>query len=58
MFNALTSRRAYKTVWTKEEAIVVLRRESNTKLDRGCVNALTNNLDKVLSIQQQFRNED
>jgi hypothetical protein len=31
---------------------------SNAKLDRDCVNALINNLDKVLAIQQQFGDEE
>jgi HD-GYP domain-containing protein (c-di-GMP phosphodiesterase class II) len=58
VFDALTSRRVYKAAWTNEEAFAVLQKMSNTKLDRDCVNALINNLDKVLAIQQQFRDEE
>lgn len=58
VFDALTSRRAYKAAWTNEEAFAVLQKMSNAKLDRDCVNALINNLDKVLAIQQQFRDEE
>lgn len=58
VFDALTSRRAYKAPWTNEEAFAVLQKMSNTKLDGDCVNALINNLDKVLAIQQQFRDEE
>ncbi|SDH77432.1 HD domain-containing phosphohydrolase [Nitrosomonas sp. Nm132] len=58
VFDALTSRRVYKAAWTNEEAFAVLQKMSNAKLDRDCVNALINNLDKVLSIQQQFRDEE
>ncbi|SFJ03964.1 HD domain-containing phosphohydrolase [Nitrosomonas sp. Nm34] len=58
VFDALTSRRVYKAAWTNDEAFAVLQKMSNAKLDRDCVNALINNLDKVLAIQQQFRDED
>lgn len=58
VFDALTSRRVYKAAWTNEEAFAVLQKMSNAKLDRDCVNALINNLDKVLAIQQQFRDEE
>lgn len=58
VFDALTSRRVYKAAWTNEEAFAGLQKMSNAKLDRDCVNALINNLDKVLVIQQQFRDEE
>lgn len=58
VFDALTSRRVYKAAWTNEEAFAVLQKMSNAKLDRDCVNALINNLDKVIAIQQQFRDEE
>jgi HD-GYP domain-containing protein (c-di-GMP phosphodiesterase class II) len=58
VFDALTSRRVYKAAWTNEEAFAVLQKMSNAKLDRDCVNALINNLDKVLAIQQQFGDEE
>ncbi|WP_430232123.1 HD domain-containing phosphohydrolase [Nitrosomonas communis] len=58
VFDALTSRRVYKAAWTNDEAFAVLQKMSNAKLDRDCVNALINNLDKILVIQRQFRDED
>ena len=58
VFDALTSRRSYKAPWTNEEAFAVLRKMSSAKLDRDCVNALIGNIDKVLEIQQRFRDED
>jgi HD-GYP domain-containing protein (c-di-GMP phosphodiesterase class II) len=58
VFDALTSRRVYKAAWTNEEAFAVLQKMSNAKLDRDCVNALIDNLDKILAIQRQFRDED
>ncbi|SFM89969.1 HD domain-containing phosphohydrolase [Nitrosomonas communis] len=58
VFDALTSRRVYKAAWTNDEAFAGLQKMSNAKLDRDCVNALINNLDKILVIQRQFRDED
>ncbi|PSJ18343.1 HD domain-containing phosphohydrolase [Nitrosomonas supralitoralis] len=58
VFDALTSRRSYKAPWSNEEAFAVLRQMSNSKLDRDCVAALINNADKVLEIQQRFRDND
>lgn len=58
VFDALTSRRSYKAPWSNEEAFAVLRQMSNSKLDRDCVAALINNADKVLEIQQRFRDDD
>jgi len=58
VFDALTSRRPYKAPWSNQEAFAVLRQMSNSKLDRDCVEALINNADKVLEIQQRFRDND
>ncbi|MBY0497988.1 MAG: HD domain-containing protein [Nitrosomonas sp.] len=55
VFDALTSRRSYKAAWSNEEAFAVLRQMSNSKLDWDCVEALIANADKVLEIQQRFR---
>lgn len=58
VFDALTSRRSYKAAWSNEQAFALLRQMSNSKLDRDCVEALINNADKVLEIQQRFRDND
>lgn len=58
VFDALTSRRSYKAPWSNEEAFVVLRQMSNSKLDRDCVEALITHVDKVLEIQKRFRDDD
>ena len=58
VFDALTSRRSYKAAWSNEEAFAVLRKMSNSKLDRDCVEALISNVDKVLEIQQHFRDDE
>lgn len=58
IFDALTSHRAYKTSWSNEEAFAMLERLADTKLDRDCVEAMLNNIDKVVEIQQHFRDEE
>ena len=58
VFDALTSRRSYKAAWSNEEAFAVLRKMSNSKLDRDCVEALINNVDKILEIQQRFHDNE
>ncbi|TXI16676.1 MAG: HD domain-containing protein [Nitrosomonas sp.] len=58
VFDALTSRRSYKAAWSNEEAFAVLQKMSNSKLDRDCVEALINNADKILEIQQRFHDNE
>ncbi|MCB1984709.1 MAG: HD domain-containing protein [Burkholderiales bacterium] len=58
VFDALTSRRTYKVPWSNEKAFALLKQLSNTKLDRDCVNALLKNPEKILEIQQRFRDEE
>ena len=58
VFDALTSRRSYKAPCSNEDAFTMLRQMSNSKLDRDCVEALINNAEKVLEIQQRFRDND
>ncbi|MBL8498034.1 HD domain-containing protein [Nitrosomonas sp. JL21] len=58
VFDALTSRRSYKAPWSNDDAFTMLRQMSNSKLDRDCVEALINNAEKVLEIQQRFRDND
>jgi HD-GYP domain-containing protein (c-di-GMP phosphodiesterase class II) len=58
VFDALTSRRAYKMPWSNEKAFALLKQLSNTKLDRDCVNALLSYPDKILAIQQRFKDDE
>ena len=58
VFDALTSRRPYKEPWSNEEAFTMLQRLADTKLDRDCVEAMLKNTDKVLEIQQRFRDKE
>lgn len=57
VFDALTSARPYKNAWSNEDAIGELKKLAGEKLDRDCVNALIQNLDKVDQIQEQFRED-
>jgi HD-GYP domain-containing protein (c-di-GMP phosphodiesterase class II) len=54
IFDALTSARPYKNAWSNKDAIEELNKLAGEKLDRDCVNALIQNLDKVKQIQKQF----
>jgi HD-GYP domain-containing protein (c-di-GMP phosphodiesterase class II) len=54
IFDALTSRRPYKSAWSNDDAFVLLRQLAGTKLDPHCVNALIDNREAIESIQRQF----
>ena len=54
VFDALTSVRSYKKAWSNEEAISTLRELAGETLDQDCVDALIQNMDKVIEIQEQF----
>jgi HD-GYP domain-containing protein (c-di-GMP phosphodiesterase class II) len=57
IFDALTSRRSYKDAWSNEEAFELLKKMSEERLDKDCVEAIVKNREEVEAIQQQF-NED
>jgi len=54
VFDALTSVRTYKEAWTNDKAIKTLHELAGEHLDKDCVNALIDNMDKVLEVQKQF----
>lgn len=54
IFDALTSRRPYKEPWSNEKALATLQEMSGQKLCPKCVQALADNLDEVLLIQQMY----
>ena len=54
VFDALTSKRPYKDAWANKKAIDTLKQLSGEILDKDCVNALLDNMDKVEQIQKQF----
>jgi HD-GYP domain-containing protein (c-di-GMP phosphodiesterase class II) len=55
IFDALTSRRPYKSAWSNDDAFNLLRQLAGKKLDKHCVDALIDNRDKLEEIQQQFQ---
>ena len=57
VFDALTSRRCYKSAWSNAAACDELRALSKWKLDRRCVEALLDNPASILEIQERFRDE-
>jgi HD-GYP domain-containing protein (c-di-GMP phosphodiesterase class II) len=54
VFDALTSRRPYKSPWSNDEAFSMLGRLAGTQLDRDCVEALVLNGERVKKIQDRF----
>jgi len=54
VFDALTSVRSYKEAWSNEKAIDTLQELAGELLDKDCVNALIDNMDKIIEIQKQF----
>ena len=55
VFDALTSERPYKTAWSNDRAIELLRELAGETLDQDCVEALISQLPEVEDIQQQFK---
>jgi HD-GYP domain-containing protein (c-di-GMP phosphodiesterase class II) len=54
VFDALTSVRSYKVAWSNEKAIETLKELAGESLDKDCVYALIQNIDKVKEVQNQF----
>lgn len=55
IYDALTTRRPYKSAWTQEAALIELRKMQEAgKLDKDCVDALFANKDDLFRIQSQY----
>ena len=54
IFDALTSRRSYKSAWDNEKAFSALREMAGSKLDGECVESLIGKAGKVTEIQAIF----
>lgn len=55
IFDALTSRRPYKDVWSNDMAFAeLLKMVEQGKLDAGCVKALMDSPDEVSDVQRRF----
>lgn len=57
VFDALTSRRAYKHAWSNDEAFGELKKLSGWKLDSKCVAILIDNREKIVEIQRLFQDQ-
>ena len=57
VFDALTSKRSYKEAWSNEKAVAMLNEMAGEQLDPDCVQALISQLDKVVEIQEQFKED-
>lgn len=57
IFDALTSERPYKKVWSNDEAFAMLQKLAGIKLDPQCVEALIKNRIDVEIIQHRFVDE-
>lgn len=55
IFDALTSSRSYKASWSNDEAFAMLQSLGGYKLDMDCVRAIIQNHDKVIEIQEGFK---
>lgn len=54
VFDALTSKRPYKSAWSNDEAFELLKQLAGEKLDDECVNVLIEKRAEVEKIQEQF----
>jgi HD-GYP domain-containing protein (c-di-GMP phosphodiesterase class II) len=57
VFDALTSRRAYKPAWSNDAAFDTLGQLAGIKLDRDCVEALASRRAEVEEIQRRFQED-
>jgi len=55
VFDALTSIRPYKEIWSNDEAFEFLQSTVGSKFDRDCVAALMNCSDEIEAIQKKFK---
>ncbi|NOX09857.1 MAG: HD domain-containing protein [Gammaproteobacteria bacterium] len=55
VFDALTSERSYKKIWSNDQAITMLHELAGQTLDKDCVDALIKELGEVEVIQEMFR---
>ncbi len=57
VFDALTSKRPYKSAWDNEQAFALMQSMAGIKLDTECVHALLAHTERVEQIQQRFRED-
>ncbi|MDK9738516.1 two-component system response regulator [Vibrio sp. D404a] len=57
VFDALTADRPYKKAWSIEETLALFEREKGKHFDPMVVDLLIQNLDQILSVKEQFKDE-
>ena len=57
VFDALTANRPYKQAWSLEDTLALFEREKGKHFDPMVVDLLIQNLDQILSIKEQFKDE-
>lgn len=57
VFDALTSKRPYKSAWSNEDAFALLTKLAGEQFDHDCVKALIKNEEGIKEIQQKFAEE-
>jgi response regulator RpfG family c-di-GMP phosphodiesterase len=58
VFDALLSRRPYKTPWPLEDVTTYFRQQGGRQFDPDCVGALFRRLDAILGIHEEFSDKD
>lgn len=58
VFDALTSERPYKKAWSIDDSVGFLRENSGTHFDRSCVYAFLDDMNEVLRIKKQFKDNE
>ncbi|MCG8636017.1 MAG: HD domain-containing protein [Desulfobacterales bacterium] len=57
VFDALASHRVYKKAWPMEKILTLFREERGKQFDPTLVDLFLNNLDKVLEIREQYKDQ-
>jgi HD-GYP domain-containing protein (c-di-GMP phosphodiesterase class II) len=55
VYDALTSRRPYKTAWSSEDGLAYLTANSGKHFDPACVDAFISQFDQASIIQRQLQ---
>ena len=58
VFDALTTKRPYKTNWNIEEAVSFLKNHSGSQFDPKCVNAFVGQLENIKHVLKELHDKD
>ncbi len=57
VFDALCSKRCYKTIMPTDEVLEIIKKDSGTHFDPKLVDLFVNNLDEFLKIKEEYKDE-